>query len=107
MARELLRSAGYRHQDVRRTQNMPSDREDPVMRLADEIRHYLAHHPNASDSAEGIALWWISRQRLAAALSDVVRALEHLEREGVVESQPCPGGEVLYRAVSGRKAPDH
>jgi len=85
-------------------EDMPSDREDSAMQLAEEIRDYLAAHPNAADSAEGIARWWLTRRRPPAALTGVVAALEYLERLGLIESQRRQDGEVLYRSARQRDA---
>lgn len=87
--------------------DMPSNREDSAMQLADEIRDYLAAHPNAADSAEGIARWWLTRQRPSATLAGVVAALEYLERLGLIESQRRQDGEVLYRSARQRDAGRH
>ncbi len=36
---------------------------DRVRRAALAILHYLRDHPNAKDSAKGIAQWWIGENR--------------------------------------------
>ncbi len=67
-----------------------------IMAIAREIEAYLQHHPEAADSAEGIARWWLARQRIHYELSLVEAALEHLRRQGVVAAEA--GGEnLLYR----------
>ena len=52
--------------------------------LANEIRDYLDTHPNAADSVEGVAKWWLRRQRYEQALENVRKALDYLVRQGLV-----------------------
>ena len=55
-------------------------------------------HPNAADSVEGVASWWLSRQRVHYELALVKTALEFLQREGVVSATPGNGnGNSIYR----------
>ena len=60
------------------------DREDRVKTVAREIEHYLEAHPGAADSLEGIASWWVSRQRIRDELEIVQAALEQLADTGIV-----------------------
>ena len=75
---------------------MDSDEQQEVMAVAREIEHYLAAHPRAADSLEGITRWWLMRQRIHYELSLVEAALRHLCRKGVVASSPL-GDDALYR----------
>ena len=52
--------------------------------LAMEIRDYLDAHPNAADSLEGVAKWWLRRQRYEQALEKVRNALDYLVQQGLV-----------------------
>ncbi|EXI67905.1 MAG: hypothetical protein AW08_01509 [Candidatus Accumulibacter adjunctus] len=59
---------------------------DPeVIALAAEIECYLKEHPEAADTTEHIARWWILRQRIEMGLALTQKALDHLEAKGVVE----------------------
>lgn len=59
--------------------------EERVKAVAREIEHYLQAHPQAADSWEGIATWWVSRQRIREEVALVRAALEKLlEKEVVV-----------------------
>lgn len=75
---------------------------DPVqgrrVRIAKAIRDYLLHHPDAADSADGIAKWWLARLSAEVSVVEAEEALELLYGLGVVEKQTLPGGRVLYRA---------
>jgi Fe2+ or Zn2+ uptake regulation protein len=66
--------------------------------LAEEILLYLAKHPDASDSAEGIADWWLARQRYEESVTRVQDALNELEAKGLVVRAVLPDGTVIYRA---------
>lgn len=57
---------------------------DRVQAIADEVERYLMEHPQAADSVEGIATWWLARQRIHYELEMVKSALEHLQHKGVV-----------------------
>lgn len=59
--------------------------DEELARLASEIREYLEDHPRAADSAEGVAKWWLKRQRFEQSLTKIRQALEYLEAEGVVK----------------------
>ena len=52
--------------------------------VAHEIEQYLETRPEAADSLEGIATWWVSRQRIRTEIALVRVALEKLTDLGVV-----------------------
>ena len=58
--------------------------------LAEIILAYLAEHPQAMDSVEGIAQWWIPRQQIRVTVTTLMRALQGLTEKGLVEEL---GGE--------------
>jgi Fe2+ or Zn2+ uptake regulation protein len=71
--------------------------EQPTVReIADEIVRYLADHPDAADTLEGIQHWWLSRQRWEPAATQVQRALDWLVEHGLVEKRMLPDGQVVY-----------
>ena len=64
--------------------------------LVDAIRRYLATHPAAADTIEGIAGWAVGA--VASATADEVRsALSHLESRGEVAKRHVEGAEVFAR----------
>ena len=65
--------------------------------LAELVSSYLRAHPDASDTIEGIARWWLSRQRLDDAKEIVNEALELLVARGVVEKRTMANGVTLFR----------
>jgi Fe2+ or Zn2+ uptake regulation protein len=66
-----------------------------------EIVAYLAAHPHAADSLDGIVDWWLPNQRYETARSTIQAALDDLGRQGIVEEVvPCRGTR-LYRLATG------
>lgn len=78
------------------------DTDAKVTELAQEIERYLADHPRAADTAEGILGWWLPRQRCNESLTRVQQALDRLEANGAIVKTVLPGGNVIYsRRVGG------
>jgi len=61
------------------------------------IQRYLASHPKAADTVEGVARWWIPRQRMEETLARTQAALERLVARGAVERSRIDDGRVIYR----------
>jgi hypothetical protein len=74
--------------------------------LTREILNYLLEHPDAADTPEGIALWWIQRRRYEASVKLVGLALEKLERQGSLNKAILADGTFLYRVSSSPKPPE-
>lgn len=64
--------------------------------LAKEIETYLLTHPDAADTIEGIAKWWIGLQRYKDMRRDVEKALEFLVRRGAVVKRKLSDGRYIY-----------
>ena len=64
--------------------------------LAGEILRYLQSHHHASDTTEGIARWWIKRQRLEDTLAHVQAALDQLVADARVVARRSKAGRVVY-----------
>ena len=76
---------------------MPENPQDEeILAIAREIRSYLANHPNAADSLEGIIKWWLARQRCEYALDMVQRAVDYLVAAGTVTRGSTVTGKILY-----------
>jgi hypothetical protein len=69
------------------------------------IERYVAQHPAAADSAEGIAQWWLPAMGIDASMDEVTQALEILVDRGVLERAPLPGGQAIYRAAPQSSTP--
>ena len=74
-------------------------------RAMQAIERYVAQHPAAADSAEGIAQWWLPAMGVDASMNEVTQALEALVDLGVLERSPLPGGQAIYRAASQPTTP--
>ena len=72
--------------------------EDHEMAL--HIFNYLQQHTSAGDSLEGIARWWVLRQRLDESLRQVQAALEELKGRGLVVECRTPDRRKLYFACA-------
>jgi hypothetical protein len=87
--------------DVRRAlckENALSDPADArITRVADAIRAYLSRHPDAADSEEGIAAWWMPAMDVDTCTAEVAAALERLYAQGLIERHSLPDGRVIYR----------
>jgi hypothetical protein len=53
--------------------------------VAESILAYLAEHPQAMDSVEGIAQWWIMRQQIRVNVTKLMQVLGELTERGLVE----------------------
>ena len=76
------------------TREMSAD-EAKIASLAAEIEQYLASHPSAADSMEGIRRWWLARLRVEEGVLRVQQALELLVTHGAVVEKRLADGPVL------------
>ena len=65
--------------------------------LADAVLRYLAECPEAMDTAEGVAEWWLMRQHVRAQVEAVARVLAQLVDRGVLEIVEGPDGPKYRR----------
>jgi hypothetical protein len=70
--------------------------------VVDAIHRYFTAHPDAADSAEGVARWWLPSMNIAASVPEVEAALEQLLTLGFVRKRTLTDGRVIYRAASSR-----
>ncbi len=76
-----------------------SSSANKAARITAELRAYVALHPHAADTLQGVARWWLSVELgLEAAPGEIEVALVELEREGHVERRKLPDGTTLYAA---------
>jgi hypothetical protein len=64
--------------------------------LADEVLAYLLRHPQAQDTMEGIAEWWLLEQRIRHAVAEVEVALSELVRRDFLVARQCRDGRTYY-----------
>jgi hypothetical protein len=67
--------------------------EPRIRSVAAEISRYLAEHPNATDTVDGIASWWVMPP---VEIEVVATALSYLEKQGIVQ-RVVTGGRSIYR----------
>jgi hypothetical protein len=70
--------------------------------VVDAIHRYLTAHPDAADSAEGIATWWLPSIGIVSSVQEVEAALEQMQTLGLVNKRRLADGRVIYRAASSR-----
>ena len=70
----------------------PSSQEE---RLTKAVMNYLAEHPEASDTLEGIAEWCIMRQSVRVEVNSLVRVLRRLLKKGLLNKRG-EGDDALY-----------
>ena len=66
--------------------------------LKQEILRYVRAHAQSAETPEGIARWWLARQRFEDAVEVVLVALDELVAERSLERHILPGGTPVYRA---------
>ncbi len=78
-------------------------RRDRDRDLSYEVLSYLAEHPEAQDTLEGIMHWWLLEREIKFWTAEVREALAGLVREGLVVEQEGPDSRTRYR-LNRRKA---
>jgi hypothetical protein len=87
---------------------MSDKSDDDVQAVAIEIVRYLREHAEAADTVEGVARWWLTRQRYEEAVATVERAISLLVDGRMVERHTLPDGTAVYRCgplLVGAEAP--
>lgn len=72
-----------------------SSSDTEVEEIARDLERYIASHPAAADTVDGIARWWLARP-VQPVLTRVEAALELLIRRAVLERRPLPDGNFVY-----------
>ena len=63
----------------------PASREPGDSALAKTVMEYLQRHPQAMDSVEGIAKWWIAGEGSRFNLRQLGGVLDELTKQGFLE----------------------
>lgn len=61
-----------------------TDDDVPEKKVAEMIMEYLAQHPHAMDTAEGVSAWWLGGDSAHTDLATTRRALERLAASGIL-----------------------
>ena len=70
--------------------------------IASEILKYLADHPNAADTLNGIVQWWLPERTIRFQVDQVRQALDELIAKGMVTKQRRSDSKIVYRANRSR-----
>ena len=81
--------------DARGNDVSRSTRDADVESIARDLERYIATHPAAADTVDGIARWWLART-VQPPVSDVEAALDVLVRRGVLSRRLLPDGNSVY-----------
>ena len=68
---------------------------------------YLAQHPDAADTLDGIVSWWLPQQRYETERRRIEQVLSRLVERGQLRCNRLPGGAVLYALNPADPAPLH
>jgi hypothetical protein len=64
---------------------------------APEILDYLARHPSAQDTIDGILNWWVLDSCIRTWAPRIMEAVAYLVERGLLEEKPSVDGHVFYR----------
>lgn len=70
--------------------------------VAREILAYMVQHPDATDTLEGIADWWLLERRIQEGVAEVRTALDELSKRGLVVRRRGRDVSVLYQVNRSR-----
>jgi len=70
--------------------------------LIETIEAHLAAHPQAADSVDGVARWWVSKRGVVASREQVEAALEALVEQGRLRRVRLADGNTLYCSAPRR-----
>jgi len=65
--------------------------------IVHEILAYLAEHPDAHDTLEGIAEWWLLEQEIKRRTAQVKEALAELVAQGLVLERRGRDSRIHYQ----------
>ena len=65
--------------------------------IINEILAYLAEHPKAQDTLEGIVEWWLLERQIKFQMAQVKKALAELVAKGLILEKKGPNSQTHYR----------
>jgi hypothetical protein len=72
--------------------------DQSIAMVVQRIAGYLRANPQAGDTTDGVAQWWLGRSTVSTEL--VEQALRWLESEGLLEAVRAADGRVHFRRAS-------
>jgi hypothetical protein len=70
-------------------------------KLTQQIQDYLERRPQAGDTLEGIARWWLLRQQVNESVEEVKQALAILKSRNVIVEQNLAGRTIYVARQQG------
>ena len=67
-----------------------------VVQLENSILRYIEEHPNAADTVDGIAAWWLNEKLTADELHQVQQALDNLLNSRRMRVRKSADGHAYY-----------
>lgn len=64
--------------------------------IEEAVLSFLDRHPQAADTLEGIANWWLPQQRYVTAEARIEAVLRQLVMEGALQMRRLPDGTPIY-----------
>jgi len=66
---------------------------------APEILDYLARHPDAQDTIDGILHWWVLDAYIQKWTPKIAKTVAQLVERGFLQEKPSPDGKIFYRVA--------
>jgi hypothetical protein len=63
---------------------------------APEILDYLARHPEAQDTLDGILHWWVLDAHIRKWVPEIAKTMAQLVEQGFLEETRSPDGKIFY-----------
>jgi hypothetical protein len=76
--------------------------DETIDRLLRAIVRYVTAHPNASDTVEGVARWWVAADAEQVPLDVLRHALDLLTDRQVLTRRELRDGRHVYAVSTGR-----
>ena len=100
-ARGVVRGIGVAIRATRVGRSVPDNNNRDVEHA---VERYLAAHPNAADSADGVRRWWLADPSIP--LADIEAALEALVTRGLLDVRWLLDGTAIYFSRGARDGRD-
>ena len=72
--------------------------------IAQDLLRYLIGHPQAQDTLEGIAEWWIPERRIESRTAKIREVLKELAAAGLILERQGPDSRARYLINSDKQA---
>jgi hypothetical protein len=79
------------------SEDLPGSNEGKVGQLAEEVLDYMLRHPEAQDTVEGIAEWWLLKRRVTRMVEEVKLTLVELVGKDFLLAERSRDGRVHYK----------